>query len=116
MKPPRRIGDRREHLRFEVLGALTASLLSTETLRVLNLGLSGALVEGAVALQANTEYAMRLVLETHVSDVQVRVRRVTEIGQDPETMRYLIGLEFLAMSRDAEETIGRLVLLEQAES
>jgi hypothetical protein len=116
MTASRRIGDRREHLRFEVIGALTASMLSTETLRVLNLGPTGALVEGAVALQANAEYAMRLILETHISEVQVRVRRVMPIGQDPETVRYLIGLEFMRLTREAEETIGRLILLEQAES
>jgi hypothetical protein len=114
--PSRGIGDRREHLRFEVIGALTASLLSTETLRVLNLGPTGALVEGAVALQANAEYAMRLILESHISEVQVRVRRITEVGQDPATMRYLIGLEFLRLSREAEETIGQLIVLERAES
>ena len=36
-----------------------------ETLRVLNLGASGALVEGALPLPPNAEYRMQLVLESH---------------------------------------------------
>jgi hypothetical protein len=54
---------------------------------------------------------MRFVLDTHVSDVRVRVRRVTEIQQETHRARYLIGLEFLRLSTEAEESIGRLVAL-----
>jgi c-di-GMP-binding flagellar brake protein YcgR len=104
-------GDRRRQLRFEVLGALSASLLSTENLRVLNLGVTGALVEAPLPLDADAQYSMRFVLHSHVSDVMVRIRRVTEIDRRANTARYLIGLEFLALSAEAEETISRLVAM-----
>jgi hypothetical protein len=104
-------GDRRRNLRFDVLGALSASLCSTETLRVLNVGMRGALVEAPLPLQADAHYSMRFVLHSHVSDVLVRIRRVTEIQREATKIRYLIGLEFLALSTEAEETIGRLVAM-----
>ena len=112
--PSAHMGDRRAHLRFEVLGMLSASLLSTETLRVLNLGASGALVEGALPLPPNAEYRMQLVLETHVSEATVKIRRVTEIGRESGSLRYRIGLEFLALSSEAEEAITRIVVANQA--
>jgi hypothetical protein len=104
-------GDRRRFLRFDVFGALSASLSSTETLRIVNLGVRGALVEAPLPLETDAQYAMRFVLDSHVSDVRVRVRRVTEIQRDSHRVRYLIGLEFLRLSTEAEESIGRLVAL-----
>ena len=108
-------GDRRCSLRFDVLGALKASLFSTETLRVLNLGVRGALVEAPLPLKADAHYAMRFVLHSHVSDVLVRIRRV-EIQREANSARYLIGVEFLALSTEAEETIGRLVAMTGGEN
>jgi hypothetical protein len=96
-------------VRFEVLGNLSGSVWATETLRVLNLGPRGALVEAALPLPDNTELSMRLVLESHVSDVKARIRRVTETGGDSTPLTYLIGLEFLKLSAEAEESIGRLI-------
>src|SRR5262245_60089985 len=104
-------GDRRRYLRFEVLGALSASLAATETFRVLNLGVRGALVEAPVPLKADGHYSMRFVLHSHVSDVQVRIRRVSEVLREAARTRYLIALEFVTLSTEAEETIGRLVAL-----
>jgi hypothetical protein len=109
-------GDRRRYLRFDVLGALSASLSSTETLRVLNLGVRGALVEAAMPLQADTHYSMRFVLHSHISDVLVRIRRVTEVQREASSAKYLIGLEFLTLSTEAEETIGRLVAVTGADA
>jgi hypothetical protein len=105
----KRIGDRRDYLRFDVLGTLPGSLFATETLRVINLGISGALVEAARPLQADADYPMRFVIDSHVSDVTVRIRRVTEISRDTATAMYLIGLEFLTLSDEARESISRFV-------
>jgi c-di-GMP-binding flagellar brake protein YcgR len=105
------MGHRRVHLRFEVLGTMSASLLSTETLEVANLGASGALVESALPLQPNAEYRMQLVLESHVSEVTVKVRRVTAVARDSAGVGYRIGVEFLAMSPEAEDMITQIVTL-----
>jgi hypothetical protein len=114
--PRTHLGDRRAHLRFEVMGLLTASLLSTETLRVRNLGVSGALVEGALPLAPNAEYRMQLVLESHVSEATVKIRRVSEVGHESGSVRYRIGLEFLAISPEAEGVIQGIVAASQAQA
>lgn len=113
---PAPLGDRRAHLRFEAMGMMSAVLLSTETVRVLNLGVSGALVEGGVPLRPNAEYRMQLVLESHVSEATVKIRRVAEIGRESGSLRYRIGVEFLAISPEAEEVINRIVSKSLAQS
>jgi hypothetical protein len=110
------MGHRRADLRFEVVGTMSASLLSTETLQVVNLGSSGALVEGALPLPPNAEYRMQLVLESHVSDVTVKVRRVTTVARDTGAVRYRMGLEFLAISPETEHMIEQIVMLATAEA
>jgi hypothetical protein len=115
VKPPADMGQRRAHLRFEVVGPMLASLQSTETLQILNLGASGALVEGALSLPVNAEYQMQLVLDTHVSEATVKVRRVSAVTGEQGSVRYRIGLEFLAISPEAEDVIAQIVMADQAQ-
>lgn len=96
------------HLRFEVIGTMSASILSTETLQVVNLSGSGVLVEGALPLPVNGEYRMQLVIEGFVTDITVKVRRVMTNGTGLEA-RYRMGLEFLAKSAEAAEVIDQIV-------
>jgi hypothetical protein len=109
------MGHRRAHLRFEVMGSMSASLLSTETLQVVNLGVSGALVDGELPLSVNAEYPMQLVLESHVSEVTVKIRRVAAIPADGGSCRYRIGVEFLTLSPEAEDVITQIVMASQAQ-
>ena len=115
MKPAGYMGHRRAHLRFEVMGSMAASLLATETLQVVNLGVSGALVEGARPLSVNAEYTMQLVLESQVSEVTVKVRRVSALAADAGSARYRIGLEFLTITAEAEDVITQIVMASQAQ-
>ena len=102
---------RRAHLRFDVVGAMPGSVVSTQTLHVLNLGVSGALVEAGCALPEYAEYRVQLVLEQHVSEATVKVRRVVEVRTRPgETPRYQIGLEFLSVTDEAADEINRLIV------
>jgi c-di-GMP-binding flagellar brake protein YcgR len=55
------------------------------------------------------------VLESHVSEVTVKVRRITALTRDAAVMRYRIGLEFLAISPDAEDAINQIVMANQAQ-
>jgi PilZ domain len=103
--------QRRAHLRFEVVGSIPGSLVSTQTLHVLNLGVNGALVEAGCALPEYAEYRVQFVLEQHVSEATVKVRRVVEVRPRPgEPPRYQIGLEFLSITAEAEEEINRLIV------
>ena len=107
--------DRRSHMRFQVVGSLPGSLQANERLRLLNLGTTGALVEGAVPLPADAEYQMQLVLPSHVSDATVKIRRVTPVALGAGPARYHIGLEFLALTTEAEEAIARIVVATQGQ-
>ena len=107
-------GDRRMHVRFDVGGLMSGTLVVSEALRVVNIGVSGALVDADVPLPLNAEYQMRLVVASHVSDALVKVRRVAE-HRSVAVMRYRIGLEFLELSTDAQDVIARLVAAAAAE-
>jgi hypothetical protein len=90
---------------------MPGAIVSTQTLHVVNLGVSGALVEAGCALPEYAEYQVQLVLERHVSEATVKVRRVVEVRARPgEPSRYQIGLEFLSISPDAEDEINRLMV------
>ena len=90
---------------------MPGSLVSTQTLNVLNLGVSGALVEAGCALPEYAEYQVQLVLDQHVSEATVKVRRIVEVRSGPaEPPRYRIGLEFLAITQEAEDEINRLLM------
>ena len=82
--------------------------MSTEQMHVLNLGVTGALVEASLPLPVNAEYRMQLVLEGDVAEATVKIRRVAMV-QDARPSRYRIGLEFVALSPDVQELIQRLV-------
>ena len=111
MKPTARKDHRRAHLRFEVMGAMPGAIISTQTLKIVNLGSSGVLVEAASPLSENAEYQMQLVLEGSVSEATVKVRRVTELRSEEGTApRYRMGLEFLAISPEAADEINRIVV------
>lgn len=90
---------------------MPGAVVSTQTLHVVNLGVSGALVEAGCALPEYAEYQVQLVLERHVSEATVKVRRVIEVRSHPgDPPRYQIGLEFLSISAEAEDEINRLIV------
>jgi hypothetical protein len=85
-------------------------------LHIVNLGASGALVDSPLPLPPNAEFTMQFVLEGHVSDATVKIRRVIETRREDGAVRYRIGLEFLALSAEAEQMIQQLVTVNQAQS
>jgi PilZ domain len=115
VKPDLRVEHRRAHLRFEVLGTLSASIVSTERLEVVNIGASGALVQSTLPLPLHAEYEMQLVVDDHVSEVTVKVRRVSAAHPGPGGSRYEMGVEFLTISAETEEVLNQIVLASQAQ-
>ena len=114
-RPPAPRDHRRQALRFEVLGRMAGSLASMETLQLLNLGTSGALVESALPLPPNAEFKMQLVVDGHMSEATVKIRRISEIRRENGAPRYRIGLEFLSLSIEAEEAIQQFVSPQHAQ-
>ena len=95
---------------------MAGSVASMETLHLVNLGTSGALVESALPLPPNAEFTMQLVLDGHVSEATVKIRRVIEIRREDGALRYRIGLEFLALSAEAEQVIHQFVAVNQEQA
>jgi hypothetical protein len=111
VKAPANSDHRRAHLRFEVVGSMPGAVVSTQTMQVVNLGVSGALVESGCALPEYAEYRVQFVLGPHVSEATVKVRRVVALRpQGEESTRYQIGLEFLSLSPEAEDEINQLIV------
>lgn len=103
-----RLGDRRNDLRFEIIGQLWGSLEVFERLPLRNLGRGGALVESSLPLSADTVHGVRLMLSGQPSDIQVKVRHVTPL-RDGGADRYLIGLEFVDANAGILDQIDRIV-------
>ena len=95
---------------------MAGSVASMETLHLVNLGTNGALVESALPLPPNAEFTMQLVLDGHVSDATVKIRRVVEIRREDGALRYRIGLEFLVLSAEAEQVIHQFVAVNQEQA
>lgn len=109
MRQMRRLGDRRGHPRFEIMGQLWGSLETIEPLRLCNLGLGGAMVESPVPLPVDSVQRLRVAYDGHVSDVQARVLHVRVSEFPSEGGRFLIGLEFLALRSPLADYVERFV-------
>jgi c-di-GMP-binding flagellar brake protein YcgR len=59
---------------------------------------------------------MQLVLDGHVSEATVKIRRVVEIRREDGALRYRIGLEFLVLSAEAEQVIHQFVAVNQEQA
>jgi hypothetical protein len=111
VKPAANSDHRRANRRFEIVGKMTGTLASTQTMQVMNVGVSGALLESACALPQYAEFQVQLILEGHVSEAMVKVKRVVPMRTAPGgPPRYQIGVEFLSITPEAEDEINRLIL------
>ena len=109
-------GYRRRHLRYEIVGTIAGAVVSTEVLKVVNIGASGALIESDLPLPLNGEYRMQLVVASTVIDAVAKVRRVADRRRSLDGARYSIGVEFLDLSLEAQDAIERTVTLAQPEA
>lgn len=109
IRQTRRLGDRRGHPRFEILGQLWGSLETVEPLQLQNLSTGGAMVESPVPLPVDSVQRLRVSYDGQISDVQARVLHVRASALALEGERFLIGLEFLALRSPLAEHVERLV-------
>jgi PilZ domain len=93
-----RLGDRRQHPRFDVGGKLAATLDVREALPIADLGAHGALLESLAPLAIGAEYAARLQVDGEDFTVRLRVCRVAEVS-DARARRFVVGVEFLSVSQ-----------------
>jgi hypothetical protein len=109
MTAKNRLGDRREHLRFDINGQLWASLDFGEHVVVRNVTAAGMLVETTLTPAFTPIRAAQVTFEQPNSPVTVIVRHVSPADETPQSDRYLVGLEFVNLSPSQQLDLERLV-------
>lgn len=105
-----RLGDRREHLRFEVAGQLWASVDFGEQVVLRNIAPGGALVETSLTCVSKPIRAAQIAFRERGAELNVIVRHVSPVAAPPDgSPRYLVGLEFVNVSPAQRADIDRLV-------
>jgi hypothetical protein len=104
-----RLGDRREHARFDVAGQLWATLDLTAPVVIRNIAVGGALVEAKLTPGLRAVRVAQLSLSERGPDLNVVVRHMAPLSAASDENRYLVGLEFIHISAAARSEIERLV-------
>jgi len=92
--PP--LGDRRAHVRLEVVGTLWGSLEWSESTRVINISTTGLLIESPAPLAPESRQSVSLIADGELIVVDAEVRRFARKIHDDGLPDYLIALEFIA--------------------
>ena len=95
--------DRRNTLRFEIVGRLRGSLATAEPVRLHDISPGGVLVEVPFPLPIDSEQAVQVVTNDHVSALGARVRHIRPAF---EMGRFLVGLEFTTPENMVLEALG----------
>jgi hypothetical protein len=98
--------DRRNAIRFEIVGRLRGSLAAEPPVRLRDLGRGGALIEAPWSLVPNTVHNVRIDSDQHLLAIDARV---SHVRRSYAGNSYLIGLEFLHVDDAASTQIERLV-------
>jgi hypothetical protein len=110
VSPKSRLGDRREHLRFNATGQLWASLNFGERVVLRNLATGGALVEATLTSTSRPIRTAHISLPGDGPGVDAVVRHVSPVADSARgSDRYLVGLEFVGISASERADIERLV-------
>ena len=103
------LGDRRAHVRFDVVGTLYGLLETTETTRVVNISPHGALVDSPLPAALDSTQLVRFVLDDQPLVVDARVRHLGRTRGEEGIPGYLIGLEFVPPLSPIPPSLQRIV-------
>ena len=92
----RPLGDRRAHVRMEVVGDLWGTLELTETARLVDISTTGVLLDSPVPAAQDSVQALSLRVDGALLTIEAGVRRVEHVATQGSPRRYYIGLEFVA--------------------
>src|SRR6266851_6440302 len=109
MGDKRRLGDRREHVRFDVSGQLWASLETIDRAVLRNIGAGGALVEARLPPGIRTPRSAHVAFGQRGPEVNAIIRHVSPVSPDDESPRCLVGLEFVNLSPGNREGIEQFI-------
>jgi hypothetical protein len=109
MTTRRRLGDRRNRVRYEIVGQLWGSLETFEPMEVHNISRGGALVETHLPLSADSVQRLRLVAEEQALDLQARVAHVSQRQDVTAPENFLVGMQFVGLPPAAVDYIDGIV-------
>lgn len=93
----RRLGDRRERPRFEIVGELWGTLDTVIGMPVVDIGRGGALVQSPVPLTPQSVHHVAVDCDGQQASLTVQVRHVRAADASEGQDGFLIGLEFLSV-------------------
>jgi len=88
-------GDRRSHLRLEVVGSLWSGLDISEEARIVNIGRGGALVESRIPAVVDSTRTIKLRIDGDEIQIEVRILHLRRVTWGASCPIYQMGLEFL---------------------
>jgi hypothetical protein len=97
--------DRRQHVRFEVVGVLRGSLEVQEAPRVMDISPTGALIETATPIVTGTIRPMELIIDGQAVRVTMCARHLARLPHGP----YAVGVEFVSLSEQALASVANLI-------
>jgi hypothetical protein len=112
----RRLGDRRAHMRLEVVGALWGTLELSETASVLNVSATGALIESPVPAVPDSTQSVVFFVDDEEMKVETNVRYSQRVVPEDDPPQYLIGLEFMSPPTRLVNSIEQLAVASGGES
>jgi hypothetical protein len=89
----RRVGDRRAHVRLEVVGDLWGTLETRKCAQVVDLNETGALLRSPMALSPSSVHAVEVTQEGHPVTAEVQVCHV----RSGPAGSFLVGVQFLSL-------------------
>jgi hypothetical protein len=98
------MSDRRQDIRYDVVGALWGQLELHEEARLRNVSVSGALLECPMAAALDSTQTVQVSVEGEPVAVEARVRHVTPLTADRPSA-FLIGLEFVSLPTSVLQSI-----------
>jgi hypothetical protein len=93
----RKLGDRRNRPRYDIVGDLWGTLETVVRLPLKNLGPGGALIESHVPLLPQSVHRLTFDCDGQDATTQVRVRHVSRADGADGERTFLIGVEFLSV-------------------
>ncbi len=93
----KRIGDRRAHVRLEVVGILWGTLELMKRARIININDTGALIASPVPIPPKTVQTIYMTLDGHDIAVDARVCHLRPAPASDQSPEYHIGIEFLSI-------------------
>jgi hypothetical protein len=110
----RRLGDRRNRPRYDIVGELWGTLETVVRMPLRNVGRGGVLMESHVPLTPNSVHRLNFAWNGEELPTQVCVRHVRPALTAEGEQCFLIGLEFMSVQPILTDRISQWLALSNA--